>query len=724
MGVLLLADNTSKLLLADNTSKLLLMDTPGALYPNPFTNDSSFYTQTVDLQYIPPEYVGSVKDAWIGTGDRTISLTGLTGGLSSAPQEGDIVVIAYGIGTATVDVDVAVTTSGYTEVADLYPGGSWSANLGVFYKVMGSTPDTSVVLTSTGASTRQASAVIHVWRYIYSANPIDVYTTTTSTAVSGIIDPPDITPTAPGAIILGIGATSASTSNTIIQGRSLSNFVYAQLEDTGLGSDTECDTGIGYTRWVSGTYAPPQWVGGGGVSGDSMSAVSLALRPMGGTAPAVTASSVRAWSWSSDNSAATTTVSQYVPDTQDGDVLLWAIATDIGTATPFTWPAGWTSLGSTTSSVNAGSFDIAYRTASSEPSLYSVTLSSSDFFSSTMIAVRDTTGYDSSAFTGAVSTNNTTLPSLTTTTAANNELSLYFAAPDMVTAWTGTNNFPTYTFPSGYTQNISVSDSDSAAIGVAKKTRSTAGSEASGTGTASATGGQMAAVVNFSPPASTTQTLTPSLYTNTNTFYSPTITQGGSTQTLVPDLYVNSNTFYSAIVTVGSVTLTPSLYTNSNSFYSPTVAAGAITLTPSLYVNSNIFYSPTVTVGAVTLTPSLYTNPNTFYSPTVAAGAVTLTPSLYTNTNTFYSPTVAAGAVTLTPSRYVNSNAFYSPTVAAGAVTLSPGLFSNTNSFYGPTVIAGSGNLYPSLYTNTNTFYSATVTGGASTDTGAFFLFF
>ncbi len=364
----------------------------------------------------------------------------------------------------------------------------------------------------------------------------------------------------------------------------------------------------------------------------------------------------------------------------------------------------------------------------------------------------------------------------------------------------------------------------------------------------------------------TTQTLTPSLYANTNTFYTPVVSLqelpaaafpaprrrilpvprhksesiAGSVsfdQSLTPSLYTNTNIFYVSVVNlqelpVGSVpsprrrelpipryknesiagsisfdqTLTPSFYTNTSIFYVPVVslqeiptpnfppvrrrilpiprhkdesASGSIssdqTLTPSLYTNVNIFYSPTITAGIITLTPSLYTNVNTFYTPIVTLQefpsfnillvkrqiptkvhrdhsvratyifAQTLTPDLYTNDNTFYAPTIAKEGVNLFPDTYINTNIFYTPTITTGNVNLNPSPYTNTNIFYAPVVtlqelpaaalppirkrvvpnrhrdhnVAGSTSfdqtLIPSLYTNSNTFYSSIVNAGSST---------
>lgn len=122
----------------------------------------------------------------------------------------------------------------------------------------------------------------------------------------------------------------------------------------------------------------------------------------------------------------------------------------------------------------------------------------------------------------------------------------------------------------------------------------------------------------------------------------------------------------------GGQTLTPSLYTNTNTFYGPTVTRGAVTLSPARYTNTNTFYTATVTQSGApqTLQPSLFANSNTFYTPTVSRGAVQLTPALFVNTNTFYAATVTqATNQTLTPSLFVNQNTFYTPQIGDGKTT-------------------------------------------------------
>lgn len=110
----------------------------------------------------------------------------------------------------------------------------------------------------------------------------------------------------------------------------------------------------------------------------------------------------------------------------------------------------------------------------------------------------------------------------------------------------------------------------------------------------------------------------------------------------------------------GTQTLTPSLYTNTNQFYSPTVTSTA-TVQPARYDNTNVFYPPTVSASN-TLTPARYDNSQVFYGPTVTSTA-TIAPARYDNTNVFYSPTVSLGTSILYPDRFDNTNTFYAASI-------------------------------------------------------------
>lgn len=183
------------------------------------------------------------------------------------------------------------------------------------------------------------------------------------------------------------------------------------------------------------------------------------------------------------------------------------------------------------------------------------------------------------------------------------------------------------------------------------------------------------------------QTLTPSLYTNPDTFYAATVTQSAATQNLTVARYNNSNTFYSPSITK-TYNAVASRYNNSNTFYNATITTGAVTLTASRYNNSNTFYSAIVSTFSPTqnVVVNLFSNSNTFYSPRIKE---TIYANLFSNSNTFYSSTVT-NLNAISASLYTNSNVFYNATVTVGFATqtIQPLRFNNATVFYSALVTA------------------------------------
>ena len=167
---------------------------------------------------------------------------------------------------------------------------------------------------------------------------------------------------------------------------------------------------------------------------------------------------------------------------------------------------------------------------------------------------------------------------------------------------------------------------------------------------------------------------------------------GSAAQDLSPSLYSDADTFFSPTVTTGAVGLTPSLYTDTDTFHTPTITS-SVGLTPSLYTDADTFFTPTVTVGSVDLTPSLYSDADTFFTPAITTGAVNLDPSLYSDADTFFTPTVGqgGGAQDLTPSLYSDADTFFTPAITTGSVGVSPSLFVNSAVFFVPIVDDGTG---------------------------------
>ena len=426
----------------------------------------------------------------------------------------------------------------------------------------------------------------------------------------------------------------------------------------------------------------------------------------------------------------------------NGNVLVAILHVGDGTALPalaVTPPAGWTEVpNSPTAQAKADPYTIAthvfVKVASGESGNYTFNHTSADTegYMYRLTGADTTTPIDVTpvvnASNGITNGGTTNYPTITTVT--NGAFMIYAESDwDAVGANSVTGTAVTITRRRAGTISL-ISDgtmTTAGALGAGSRTGVNGGDNASA---------WASIVVAIRPDTGGgTQTLTPSLFTDSDTFFAPTVAPGAVTLTpslftdadtffaptvlatysLTSALFTDGDSFYAATVSPGVVTLTPGLYTDLDTFYAPTVTRGTITLTPGLYTDADTFYSATVAAGAITLTPSLFTDTDAFYAATVTAGTVTLTPSLYTDADTFYSPVVdISGQVTLTPSLFTDGDTFYSATVTVGSVTLTPGLYTDTDSFYSATISA-TYSIAPALYTDADTFYSATVTVGAVT---------
>ncbi len=226
------------------------------------------------------QYVGGTTSAQLGgTADVIVSLTGLTGGLASAPRYGDLIIVAAELcGTANKTFNIA----GFTQIADLYQNDTEDSNFFVGYAFATPIPQTSVTIT--GGSTNAADGLavaVQVYRNVSLTTPFDVTTTTFGALNGAIPNPPAITPTTTGAlIVVAAGAAHDATGGGAFTASYLSNFITTNT--VALGETNDATVGIGNVAWTSGAYDPAAWTftGTGGTTANwSYNAVTMALRP-------------------------------------------------------------------------------------------------------------------------------------------------------------------------------------------------------------------------------------------------------------------------------------------------------------------------------------------------------------------------------------------------------------------------------------------------------------
>jgi hypothetical protein len=191
----------------------------------------------------------------------------------------DDLVIAVLDSGFTSDQDIVMNTSGYTEIADLFASDVRDTGLGVFYKKMGASPDsTAVGQGSTNASEGLALAVT-AFRGVDTASPFDATATTATGANSANADPPSITFATSGVwVVIGTGCSSntAATVLTFPAG-------YTTNALQTVGSDTwRAVVGMAYNSSPSSPENPGVVTADSSLVDDAWCAVTIALKPAAG----------------------------------------------------------------------------------------------------------------------------------------------------------------------------------------------------------------------------------------------------------------------------------------------------------------------------------------------------------------------------------------------------------------------------------------------------------
>lgn len=244
--------------------------------------------------------------------------------------------ITYATG-ATADRTLAIGdgTTAYTLVgSELYANGTTNdANLRVAYKRMGSTPDANVVLGPSGNAADGAGYAVHVWRNVDAVTPLDVTPTTATGTATSRPNPPSITPTTPGAVVIAATAGAAATGTTAFAFTGASNLVQDNGADTQDGRAS-----LASYAWTSGALDPAASSAGSNNAADSWVAISFALRP----AVQEAGGSFVAPKFESYNRSTDAAPSGVVA----GDLLLAFCSISWGAERSITTPSGWTLIAS------------------------------------------------------------------------------------------------------------------------------------------------------------------------------------------------------------------------------------------------------------------------------------------------------------------------------------------------------------------------------------------
>lgn len=151
-------------------------------------------------------FIGSASASAIDGGDPSITLP-------SGMQQDDLVIVAGAIGdNDNVDFVMSMVTTGYSTFFDIFANDAQDCNLGLFYKFMGATPDTTAVFNGQGGADAACAAIAMVFRGLDTAYAAD-YTFTTGINTMHP-NPPNISWSKVGAWTLIVGASGHTLGGT------------------------------------------------------------------------------------------------------------------------------------------------------------------------------------------------------------------------------------------------------------------------------------------------------------------------------------------------------------------------------------------------------------------------------------------------------------------------------------------------------------------------------
>ena len=184
-------------------------------------------------------YRGAVANSDDGTKDVALDLSTITGLATN-----DVVIVAYAIGDNDgTDFTMAIAVgTGWTKIADLHVDDDDDCDLGVFWKRMGASVDTSVTVDGQGGNDASVSALAVAFSGVDTTNALDVTTTTNTGASSADADPPEIDwSTAGTAVVICVAAAHDAAGTFTFPAGYTTNAQQRTHADT-----TDATVGIGY----------------------------------------------------------------------------------------------------------------------------------------------------------------------------------------------------------------------------------------------------------------------------------------------------------------------------------------------------------------------------------------------------------------------------------------------------------------------------------------------
>lgn len=220
------------------------------------------------LQYVGGAFANGAS------ANYNVALNALTGGIGTAAQAGDLVIVNNGF-VSTAARTTGVVTAGYTSLWSGFGDDTRDANMSVSYKRL-TTAETSVTVRGSTVASNGSNTVVHVWRNTDPTTPIDVTTVGATGIDSRAINPPSITPITPNAMVIAAGYTTHTTiMSGVIPPLGFSRMVQASHDPGNVGVAV-----MAARPWTGiGAVDPGVFTIGSTSTADSWAAATLVLRP-------------------------------------------------------------------------------------------------------------------------------------------------------------------------------------------------------------------------------------------------------------------------------------------------------------------------------------------------------------------------------------------------------------------------------------------------------------
>lgn len=231
--------------------------------------------------YLGIQYVGAKAVSASGTATNfAVDLTTLTGGIDTAARPNDLVVVYTAIAAGlslTTGIDTSVST-GWTMERNEYGNDLRDVRLRNAYKLMGSTPDSSVTCLAGGNGGYSSMAIAMAFRGVHLTTPLDVVSTGASAINGTAINPAAITPSTSGALIIAGGANTGTGTPTDITGAptGFTNLTIVTKNSTSIDGNLAVATQSG---WTSGAVDPDAFTGATLTADDASATITMALKP-------------------------------------------------------------------------------------------------------------------------------------------------------------------------------------------------------------------------------------------------------------------------------------------------------------------------------------------------------------------------------------------------------------------------------------------------------------